>query len=146
MNTAIPEPETARKYYTVEEANSTLPLVKLIVRDIVELYADVRDRRDRLSAIAKAEHGNAERGEVYSEELDAAEASIPKDIEKLKAFIAELTELGIEMKDPETGLIDFYSLLDGREVFLCWKLGEPSVAHWHELDAGFDGRQLLQHD
>lgn len=145
MNTTIPEPETARKYYTVEEANSTLPLVKLIVRDIVELYADVRDRRDRLSAIAKAEYGNAERGEVYSEELEAVEASIYKDIEKLKAFIAELTELGIELKDPETGLIDFYSLLDGREVFLCWKLGEPAVAHWHELDAGFEGRQLLQH-
>jgi len=143
MNTTIPEPDTARKLFTVEEANSTLPLVKLIVRDIVELYADVRDRRDRLSAIAKNEYSNAERDEVYSEELEAVESSIYKDIEKLKSFIAELTEIGIEMKDPETGLIDFYSLQEGREIFLCWKLGEQNIAHWHELDAGFEGRQLL---
>ncbi len=143
MNTTIPEPDTARKFFTVEEANSTLPLVRLIVRDIVELYADVRDRRDRLSAIAKTEYSNAERDEVYSEELEAVESSIYKDIEKLKSFIAELTEIGIEMKDPETGLIDFYSLQEGREIFLCWKLGEQDVAHWHELDAGFEGRQLL---
>ncbi len=143
MNTTIPEPDTARKFFTVEEANSTLPLVRLIVRDIVELYADVRDRRDRLSAIAKNEYSNAERDDVYSEELEAVESSIYKDIEKLKSFIAELTEIGIEMKDPETGLIDFYSLQDGREVFLCWKLGEQNITHWHELDAGFEGRQLL---
>ena len=143
MNTTIPEPDTARKFFTVEEANSTLPLVRLIVRDIVELYADVRDRRDRLTAIAKNEYSNAERDDVYSEELEAVESSIYKDIEKLKSFIAELTEIGIEMKDPETGLIDFYSLQDGREVFLCWKLGEQNITHWHELDAGFEGRQLL---
>ncbi len=143
MNTTIPEPGTARKFFTVEEANSTLPLVKLIVRDIAELYADVRDRRDRLSAISNNEYSNAERDDVYSEELEEVEASIYKDIERLKAFIAELTELGIELKDPEAGLIDFHSLQEGREIFLCWKLGEEEVSHWHELDAGFEGRQSL---
>ena len=143
MNTTIPEPGTARKFFTVEEANSTLPLVKLIVRDIVELYADVRDRRDRLSAISNNEYSNAERDDVYSEELEEVEASIYKDIERLKAFIAELTELGIELKDPEAGLIDFHSLQEGREIFLCWKLGEEEISHWHELDAGFEGRQSL---
>ncbi len=143
MNTTIPEPGTERRFFTVEQANSTLPLVRLIVRDIVELYADVRDRRDRLSAIVKNEYSNAERDEVYSEELEAVESSIYKDIEKLKSYIAELTELGIEMKDPEIGLVDFYSLQGDREIFLCWKLGEQSVSHWHELDAGFEGRQLL---
>ena len=143
MNTTIPEPGTARKFFTVEEANSTLPLVKLIVRDIAELYADVRDRRDRLSAISNNEYSNAERDDVYSEELEEVEASIYKDIERLKAFIAELTELGIELKDPEAGLIDFHSLQEGREIFLCWKLGEEEISHWHELDAGFEGRQSL---
>lgn len=143
MNTIIPEPDTARKFYTVEEANSTLPLVKLVVRDIVALYADIRDRRDRLSAIASNEYNKSERDDVYSEELEEVEASIYKDIEKLKTFIAELTDLGIELKDPETGLIDFYSLQEDREIFLCWKHDEDKVAHWHELDAGFEGRQSL---
>ena len=62
--------------------------------------------------------------------------------EKLAAFIDELTKLGVELKGPD-GLCDFYSLMDGREVYLCWRLGEPQVMHWHELDAGVAGRKPL---
>jgi hypothetical protein len=52
--------------------------------------------------------------------------------------------MGIELKDPEQGLIDFRSIREGREVYLCWKLGEERVSHWHEIDAGFAGRQALE--
>ena len=55
----------------------------------------------------------------------------------------ELKNLGIELKDYYTGLIDFPCWMDGREVYLCWRLGEPEVAYWHELEAGFAGRQKL---
>lgn len=143
MNTTIPEPETTRKYYTAEQANQTLPLVKLIVRDITELYADIRDRRDRLTAINSNEYRSSQRDDVYGEELEAVESSIYDDIEKLKKFISELTELGIELKDPEIGLIDFPCLQDGREICLCWKHEENEVAFWHEVDAGLAGRQSL---
>ena len=143
MNTTIPEPNIDKKYFTAEEANQTLPLVKMIIRDIVELYADIRGRRDRLTAISKNEYSSGERGDVYSEELEAVETSIFEDIEKLKKIISELTELGIDLKDPETGLIDFPCLLDGREVCLCWKHDEDEVVFWHEVDAGFAGRQSL---
>jgi hypothetical protein len=51
---------------------------------------------------------------------------------------------GVQLKDPEIGLCDFRSERDGRPVLLCWKLGEPAVAHWHELAAGFAGRQPLE--
>jgi hypothetical protein len=57
--------------------------------------------------------------------------------------VGELRELGVEMKGMDIGLVDFPGEIDGRPVCLCWRLGEPAVAHWHELDAGYAGRQPL---
>src|SRR5205823_2458535 len=79
----------------------------------------------------------------YSEELEQVEEELEKDTERLQGFIKELRDLGVEPKGGPEGLIDFPSALDGRIVLLCWKLGEPEVLHWHELDAGFIGRQPL---
>ena len=55
----------------------------------------------------------------------------------------ELAAMGIELKDYHTGLLDFYSRYDGRSVFLCWKNDEDSLSHWHDLQAGFQGRQSI---
>jgi len=66
-----------------------------------------------------------------------------KDTEKLQEYVDELRQLGVEPKTLTEGLIDFPSMMDGRIVFLCWKHGESEVQHWHELDAGFGGRQPL---
>lgn len=64
--------------------------------------------------------------------------------QEIHALVHEIGHLGIEVKDPETGLIDFRSMRDGREVYLCWRLGEgPRIRYWHELDAGFPGRRAL---
>ena len=65
------------------------------------------------------------------------------DQQRMQDYEQELRTLHIELKDYFTGLIDFPCWMDGREVFLCWRLGEPEVSHWHELDAGFAGRQKL---
>ena len=54
-----------------------------------------------------------------------------------------MKKLKVELKDPFIGLIDFPCLMDGREVYLCWRLGEPELAHWHELDSGFAGRKRI---
>ncbi len=58
-------------------------------------------------------------------------------------FGDELRRLGVELKDPVAGLVDFLTQIDGREAYLCWKLGEGEIAFWHELNAGFGGRQSL---
>jgi hypothetical protein len=63
--------------------------------------------------------------------------------ERLAEYVHELNGLGIQLKDFYTGLVDFPCWMEGREVLLCWKQGEPGVDHWHELDAGFAGRQKL---
>jgi hypothetical protein len=128
------------KLFTVEQANAVLPLVKAITTDLVDLAREVNERRQRLALLSAGRSPNTK--DLYSEELAQIEEELDKDAEQLEAYAEELRELGVEPKGAE-GLVDFPSLMDGRLVYLCWKLGEPEVMHWHELDAGFAGRQSL---
>jgi hypothetical protein len=134
-------PGRPKKYFTVAQANATLPLVRAIVRDITEMYHGLRERQERLSRVQAQPRGSP--GEAYQEELELIEAALQRDQERILECEAELNGLGIELKDYRVGLVDFRSLRDGREVYLCWRLGEPEVAYWHELDAGFAGRQRI---
>lgn len=125
-----------RKLFTLEEANLRLPLVKAIVKDIVTLFSDLHDRRERLNELRH----RSEQSE-YRDEVDAMESELETDIERLDVFVAELSDLGAELKDPLTGLVDFRTLVDGREAYLCWKLEEDEIGWWHDLDAGVNGRR-----
>jgi hypothetical protein len=138
---APPKVEANRKYFSVEEANKTLPLVKAIVTDIVHQFSVVTELKQRLSAV-KSDRKRTSATDPYSEELAQSQVELEAEEEQLAAYIDELTKLGVELKGPD-GLCDFYSLMDGREVYLCWRLGEPQVMHWHELDAGVAGRKPL---
>ncbi len=131
-----------KKYFTIAEANASLPLVRAIAKDIAHLAADLRDRKERLSRALPADGGRL--GQAYKEELEQARAEFERDQERLIEYEHELRELGVELKDYFTGLLDFPCMMNGREVYLCWRLGEPEVAHWHELDKGFAGRQKLR--
>jgi hypothetical protein len=132
--------EPKKKYFTVEEANRALPLVKVIVGDIVRQFQMVNELRQRLAAVV-TEHRRPS-SDPYSEELAQSQAELESEESKLEGYIDELTKLGVELKGPD-GLCDFYSIMEGREVYLCWRLGEPEVLHWHELNAGVAGRQPL---
>lgn len=129
------------KLFTVEEANLSLPLVRAITSDLVQLATELMERRQRLAMLTAGRE--REVGNPYSDELIAIEGEIEKDALRLRGFIQELSDLGVEPKSAIDGLIDFPSLQDGRLVYLCWKLGEPEVIHWHELDGGFAGRQSI---
>jgi hypothetical protein len=65
-------------------------------------------------------------------------------IEKIRVELEQFQELGVELKAAD-GLVDFRALKAGRQVYLCWRFGEPEVSHWHELEGGFAGRQLIVH-
>jgi hypothetical protein len=139
-----PTNEQTKRYFTLAEANQRLPLVRAIVNDIVELFRDVTERRQRLiDLIERNQLGPKRVASPYTEELEQMQADIQADVERLNGFAQELADLGIELKDPNIGLIDFPTLVDGREAYLCWKLGEPEVGFWHELTAGFQGRQSV---
>jgi hypothetical protein len=74
------------------------------------------------------------------EQLDA-QGEVQRQMDRLQEYVDELTEIGVELKDFQTGLIDFVARHQGRDIYLCWKLGEEQITHWHELQAGFAGRQ-----
>lgn len=64
---------------------------------------------------------------------------------EIEALLREIGDLGAEVKDPDQGLVDFRARMRGREVYLCWRLGEPDhIAFWHDLDAGFAGRRIIE--
>ena len=121
------------RHYTLEEARAELGWVR-------ERLAALRAARDRLTdaeardALADASPTNGggrpgrQVGEAFLE---------------LRGGVAEFAERGIVLRDLDRGLIDFPALRDGREVYLCWIDGEDDIAFWHELDAGYAGRQEL---
>ncbi len=126
------------RLFTVESANRTLPLVRRIVEDLVQQYG-VWQRRLTESEVAAAGGTAAQRDEAarLQHQVQALAAEI-------EGYVEELASLGAEAKAPlDAGLVDFPGEIDGRLVYLCWKLGEPSIQHWHEIDAGFAGRQPL---
>jgi hypothetical protein len=126
------------KLFTPEQADRTLPLVRRIVEDVVRADGSWREVVDELERERSALDG--ERADLRVRELERRAAELARDMDALEA---ELGELGIALKDRRIGLIDFPGELDGRPVWLCWRLGEPAVRYWHELDAGFAGRQPL---
>lgn len=128
--------------YTVEEANEDLPRVRRIVTQIAELSAlrpELEDQARIAEYDSKREGANAEQKERHQQARDAA---IAAELEWLKA-VASLNGLGIQLKGPLEGLIDFPSYRDGEPVELCWKLGEDKVAHWHRVGEGYAGRKKL---
>ncbi|WP_435006467.1 DUF2203 domain-containing protein [Tundrisphaera lichenicola] len=136
-----PNPVEAKsKYFSVEEANKSLPLVKAIVGDIVSQFQIVNDLKARLIEVQRDRRRPAH--DAYAEEIAQSQSELEGEETKLHTYIEELTRLGVELKGPD-GLCDFPSLRDGREVYLCWRLGETQVTHWHEKNAGFSGRQPI---
>jgi hypothetical protein len=129
------------KTFTIEQANAMLPLVRAITADLTALAREVVERRHRLEVVLAGRDLKA--GDPYAEELAHVEAELNRDAIRLKGYLEELRELGVEPKGAIDGLVDFPSLMDGRLVYLCWKLGEVEITHWHELEAGYAGRQSL---
>lgn len=121
------------RHYTVEEANALLPRVKPLLqrlRDERDLLAD-SDAHEQLSDAAPT-NGGGEPGRQVGEAFL-----------EVRRLLGALQEAGILVRDIDRGLIDFPAIRGGREVYLCWELGEDSVDHWHDLDAGYRGRQRL---
>lgn len=131
--------ETAVKYFSVAEATATLPYVRRIVEDIVTEYARWKDAIHQYEVIAAG--STADAGE--SDEQIRLRAEVDDIAQRINGYINELTSVGCVFKGFEGGLVDFHSQLDGRDVYLCWRLGESGITHWHEMESGFAGRQPL---
>lgn len=125
-----------RTRFTIEEANRTLPLVRRIVGDVVRDYWRWQEKVREYEEVAANRTINEPNDEA--DRLEKETQQLARDID---GYIAEIRQLGVEMKGIDSGLVDFPAEVNGRTVLLCWQLGEESVQYWHEEDAGFAGRQ-----
>lgn len=130
------------RIFTLAEAERTLPLVRRIVQDIMQGYAAWRRAVGRYEIEAAGPQADA----VEPAAVKALRLEVEAAAARVDGFLAELDQVGCIFKDFEGGLVDFHALRDDRLVFLCWRHGEPRISHWHEVDAGFAGRQPLDTD
>src|SRR5438067_1980586 len=130
----VSQRHTGKKYFTVAQANATLPLVRRIVADIVELDRSLRQRLHRL--IELRGEGDEPAPLDCQDEVDGLEAELERGQERMEGYERELAQLGVELKDHRIGLVDFPCRHDDREVYLCWRHGEAELGFWHEVDAG----------
>ena len=123
------------KYFTLEEANKALALVRPIVQDIQSKWYKAREIKDECDKLMKEEIINID------DELEEKEEQIDELLDEIEGHIGELHDIGCEFKGFEEGLVDFPIKVGGRPKFLCWKVSEESVCHWHEVYEGFTKRK-----
>jgi hypothetical protein len=121
-------PSRTKKQFTLAEANKSLPYVSRVVKDLVTANRAVATLQQRIEKKGGKERINSDK-----------ELSSSKD--RLQCLVDELAAVGVQLKDPRSGLIDFIGRHKGHDVFLCWRLGEERVNFFHEMDSGFAGRQ-----
>jgi len=127
------------RLFTVREAEATLPLVRRVVGDLLQAYPRWKElvaRYELLTAPLRAEEGES------AEILELRDAAA-REAERINDYLLELEEIGCVFKGFEAGLVDYYALKEDRLIFLCWKMGEAGITHWHEVDAGFEGRRTI---
>ena len=127
-------------YFTREEAEALLPEISVVLREIQQKRADMREQEKELGALEARARGN---GHDLHERITKLQVELARNLQAFRTLVTKLEEFGCELKDPDTGLIDFLSLREERSIYLCWRLGEERINYWHELQAGFAGRQPL---
>ena len=122
------------QFFTLEQANEALKIIRPLMEDIQAIRQRIlASQPEAWPAIEKSVGNGGNR----------ALSNLVQDFELLDALVHRILETGVQIKDVNLGLLDFPAWRDGREVYLCWKFGEGDIAYWHEVDAGFAGRQSI---
>ncbi len=127
-------------YFTREEAEALLPQITVVLRNIQDKHRSFLQAEEELDALRLQAAGN---GHHLHERMMRMQRELAHHAQSLRKLLEELSGFDCVLKDPERGLIDFLSLRNGREIYLCWYLGEERINFWHYLDTGFAGRQPL---
>lgn len=127
-------------YFTREEAEALLPQISAVLRQIQDDRKSMLQTQEELDNLRLQAAGN---GYHLHERMLHLQRELALHAANLRKLAEQLDTFGCELKDPDKGLIDFLSLRDGREIYLCWFLGEERINYWHYISAGFAGRQPL---
>lgn len=132
----------ARRTFTPQQANDALAVVRPVAERLVDhrrTWRTASKKRSELGALVQGNGGGL--GTSDFAELEAELEALGSEIERC---VAELDELGVQVKDLDEGLLDFPAVHEGDEILLCWKVGEERVAWWHGIDEGFAGRKPIE--
>jgi hypothetical protein len=122
------------KFFTVEEANALLPRIRVLMEQMFDLREQAMALRPDVWPVLEKAAGNG--GSRKAGELLII-------FQKFEVLFKQLKSMGCELKGLEQGLVDFPTIREGRAVYLCWQYNEPEISFWHDVDAGFAGRQPL---
>lgn len=128
------------KTFTLEEAQSLLPLLESLLKRAMEAKRAAQSAESELNELARRIHFA---GGMKVDAAGAARmrAEVESHLKRMRESAAEMEAIGAQVKDLDTGLLDFPCRLDDEIVLLCWQMGEPAIEHWHTQDGGFQGRQ-----
>ncbi|MCA9157350.1 MAG: DUF2203 family protein [Planctomycetales bacterium] len=132
------------KRFSLEEANAMLPLVRSIASDICQVFRSVIGRRADLHRIVR--RGTLSAGPLYDDELAESRADLQEEYDQIWKYREEIESLGVLLRQPEKGHVEFPAVLLGREAFFSWHLGEDSIRYWRSADSPATSRKLLSAD
>ena len=130
----------ADRLYTLAEARASLPVVRDLVVGIQEHKRALEQLRGLTEAIRRAATGD---GQAVHSDARAIEARAEETVQVLRSHVAQLTGMGVQLKDADRGLVDWVAEHGGRRVLLCWQAGEQTIAWWHEIADGVAGRRRI---
>jgi hypothetical protein len=134
----------AKHYYSLAHANAALPALQRAFAGVLQLRGRLRALYSVLDDAGHPPEDDEPPAELPDEVPDDVRRDVAKFyglVDALRALVAEIQDTGCTIKDVERGLVDWLALSGGREVYLCWRFGEPEVAYYHEVHAGFAGRR-----
>jgi hypothetical protein len=124
----------ARRYFTLEQARAALDVIRPLLTEIMEIRQSILSREPEVWPVVAKAAGNGG-SKVASQ--------VAQEFGRLDQAVRAILATGALLKDVNTGLVDFPALHEDREIYLCWRYGEETIRFWHEMDAGFSGRQPL---
>ena len=128
------------KTFTIEEAQSLLPVLESLLKRAMEDRRSAQSAESSLSELAQRIYLSG--GMLVNPTSVAKQrAEVEAHLNRVRESIAEIDAIGVQLKDLDTGLLDFPCRVDDEVILLCWRMGEPQIEHWHTLEAGFQGRQ-----
>ena len=123
------------QYLTLQEANEALNIIRPLMDEVQVIRQKILENQPEAWPAIEKSAGNGG---------NRALSNLVEDFERLDALVHQIQDTGAQIKDINTGLLDFSALKNGREVYLCWQHGEDDIQYWHEIEAGFAGRQPIQ--
>jgi hypothetical protein len=129
------------RFYAIDEANDSLPEVERILIALRDQREELIARRDKVVELSPPDDETPT--PKVAEQVRLLRLGMQGLIDQMQAGVSRLVEMDITLRDIASGLIDFPALVTGRPIWLCWRLGEADVAHWHPHDEGFDTRRPL---